>query len=317
MNHKTFVIFVMSAFLIGCSNGNQLSSSIKTIKSNEVSSVYIGSEKFLIPVLPGFSKVDIQNKRTGQLFGKQMFPNPGEEELAVFEFINNQSKFIRVVTFKEFGKNNIKTSDFIQLKNLLVDAQKMLENFASSSNINKLLAQLGKQSDFKVKDLRLDRGRFIDTPNILGVSSSHKMSISGEPFVKVEIASAIVLLKGKLLSIQVVNTSGDGDAGWTKDNAKRMAAQTIGLNNGNIKVVESNSNVDNTHQPQYNTNSKRTYKLSELQKNNKKPATVTNTEKAKSNSYINDLKNVKELFDSGVINEKEFNVIKQKIINKL
>ena len=57
--------------------------------------------------------------------------------------------------------------------------------------------------------------------------------------------------------------------------------------------------------------------MPELKKNNKKPATITNTEKAKSNSYINDLKNVKELFDSGVINEKEFNVIKQKIINKL
>ncbi len=267
MNHKAFVIFVMSAFLIGCSNSNQLSSSIKTINSDEVSSVYIGSEEFLIPILPGFSKVDIQNKRTGRLFGKHLFPNPGEEELAVFELINNQSKFIRIVSVKEFARQNIRDSDFIQLKNILVDAQKMLENFASSSNMNKLLAQLGKQSDFKVKDLRLDRGRFIDTPNILGVSSSHKTSISGEPFVKVEIASAIVLLKGKLLSIQVVNTSGDSDSEWAKNKARRMATQTIGLNNGNIKVVDFKSDTYQVsaapQRSKYITNSKRTYKLSE------------------------------------------------------
>ena len=114
-----------------------------------------------------------------------------------------------------------------------------------------------------MKDINLDNGRFIDTSNALGLSSSHKISIDGEPFVKVEIASAIVLIKGTLLSIQVVNTSGDGNSKWTKDNAKKIAAQTMGLNSGSIRVVGSNSSINNTPQPKYNTNSKRTYKLSE------------------------------------------------------
>jgi len=263
MKYKITIILIVYTLLSSCSNSGQLTNTIQSIGQKNVSSIYIGSQEILVPTLPGFSKVNIQNKKTGQLFGKYLFPNPGEEELAIFESFNNPNKFIRLVTFKEFGKNNINANDFIQFKGFLTDAQRMLKGFANNSNVNEILAQLGKQSGFRVKDINLDNGRFIDTSNALGLSSSHKISIDGNPFVKVEIASAIILIKGTLLSIQVVNTSGDGNSKWTKDNAKRMAAQVIGLNNGNIKVAKLNSSVNNTPRLQYNTNSKRTYKLSE------------------------------------------------------
>ena len=102
MSHKVFITVLISIFLFGCSNSKQLNVAIQSIEQKNISPVYIGSKEILIPNPVGFSKVDIQNKKASQLFGKHLLPNPEEKELAVFESINDSNKFIRLVTFKGF-----------------------------------------------------------------------------------------------------------------------------------------------------------------------------------------------------------------------
>ena len=230
------LILLIGIAISSYSNSAYLGTNINSIDSTRTSEISIGLESFIIPELPGFSRVRLQSETAKKLMMQHLIPNEGEELLAIFES-GNPDKFIRVVSIKEIEDKYIKKEEFSQLKGALSEAQRVAANVFNDPKFKDMLKSLGKQLDFEIKNLYFSSHRFVDQSDALGITSSYKISLNSDPFVRVEIAAIIMNLQGKIISLQVISISGSSDdIEWAKSVSKELAAQIKGLNNGNIKI---------------------------------------------------------------------------------
>ena len=271
------------------SNNKYLNTAITSIDSTNTSIVSIGSEKITIPKPSGFEEANLKDINAIRIL-LNPFPNPGELVLATFKSESNQvtddKRFIRVINFTPFNKKYVKEKDFAEFKVMLGKAKSMMNEMLKNPKLKEGMSILEDKLGVKYKNFSF-LGEFVNQSNALGLASSIDMSLKSSPSIKVDTASIILNLKGKIMAVQVFNISeNQGNIEWVKRESKEIAAQIIGLNNGQIKINQRD-------EPHKDTDNNLTV------------------------DYIEELKKIKELFDTGVINEKEFKLIKQRLINKL
>lgn len=290
-------LFVIGLLLLASfTNGNELKTSVTTIDAENTNNIFIGSETFIAPTLPEFTRVDKNQESID--FLKKHIPRPSNfnsddiEKLLVFEKKGHNTRtFIEVIVPKELANAYITKNEFKNFRRTSIQAGKILNNMIKDTEYVK--GYLKKAYGGKVVEMsQIDNG-VINQNNITNLSSSYLVSISPGVFSRVNDTLLFLNLKQKIMTITVSNISeSSANNNRTFELAKEFSAQLIALNNGKMKIIPS--------------------KISDVASGQSSKSKTNGTAQ-----HLDKLSKVKELLDLGIIDKEEFKAIKKKIINKL
>lgn len=296
-NKFRFALFISNLLLLTpFAYSNELKTNVTTIDAKETNNIFIGSETFIAPTLPKFTRVD--NNQESIDFLRKHIPKPSNfnsndiEKLLLFEKKDRNTRtFIEVIVPKALANAYITKNEFKTFRKTSIQAGKILSNMIKDTEYVK--GYLKKMYSGKVVEMsQIDNG-IINQNNITNLSSSYLVSISPGVFSRVNDTLLFLNLKQKIMTITVSNISeSNSNNNRTFELAKEFAAQFIALNEGKIRIIPT------------------------------QPPSIISKESNKSiegsfTQNLEELTKVKELLDSGIIDKQEFEAIKQKIINKL
>jgi len=269
-----------------------LTTSLIGVAYAEAITVLVGSKDITLPELKGFTSKNVNSKIVKAL------NTPVVRVVAAYrpndKFDISRGRYIIISTPKEIENKGLSASDFLALSKQVKEQNRTL---IKSENYNSVLKDMSnslqKATGLKIKQSINDiipLGVFLENDRAIGIVNAYTVNETFEGSTttyKVTNATIIVLLKGKLLTINIYSSFDSmDDINWLKRKAKLWSSQIISLNNGQIKI-------------------------------NQRDDPYKNTDNNSAVDYIKELRRIKDLLDSGAINEDEFKVIKKKLIDKL
>ena len=298
MNSKIKSICVLTlVFISGCSNSEYPQAKPTQINIDNTATVFIGSENITVPIPYEFEQGSKDDEKFIQILLNPI-QNKNTEILATFKKANNltvHNYFIRISDpLKSVNTDQYTSkSNFKKFKKLMFEIINDLTNIMNNPKNKEIIRKLEEKIGLYTIN-RSPINRFIDSSNTFGYSGSfdvifdaslNQSSTNKIKIIKVSQASIFLRVKEKVLAVQVISTSNNKySMKYVEQLSKKLAFQTINLNDGHLVI---DPNPDNGTVESINAD------------------------------YIKELKSIKDLLDSGIIDNAEFKKMKQKIINKM
>jgi hypothetical protein len=289
MNSKIKSIWVLIFVIIsGCSNSEYPQAKPTQFNIDNTATVFIGSENITIPIPSEFEKGSKNDEKIQLLINP--IPDKNTEILATLSkaneyFVIISNPFKSINTDKYTSESNFKKLN----KRLLEFIKNDLKNITNNPKYKEMVSKLEQKTGLYTIN-RSPINNFIDGLNTFGYSNSFDVLIidnSLNQFKRTKVSHAVIMLrvKEKMLSVRVIGSSkSKHNMEYVKQLSKKLATQIISLNNGSLAT---------------------------------NPNTSDSIVKSIDVDYTKELKNIKDLLDSGIIDNTEFKKMKQKIINKM
>jgi hypothetical protein len=202
----------------------------------EVITVSVGSKDITFPELKGFKSMNVNSKIV------QAITFPGQRNVAAYKannkFDDSRRRFILIWTPKEIENKDLSASDFLALSKQIKEQNRtIIKSIDFNSIIKDMSSSIEEATGLKLKQSIngiIPLGVFLENDRAIGIVNVYRLNetFKGSTTVNKQTnATIVVLLKGKLLSINIYSLFDSmDDINWLKRKAKLWSSQIIEAN---------------------------------------------------------------------------------------